>query len=192
LDKSDIIEVGKITGAATGAIVGGWNFWEKIWKPYIIGAREKKKNMYDMISYIHSEIPGIKENQVIIFDKLYDLEQTQKIQSLLKKEAFFYSDESGGCYYASPMLTEYMGHSEQEIHGYNWVNCVYEPDRARVRKHWEETIEDRTVFDVAFSYRQKHGEIQPITCTAIHKYDKNGDYAGSNGYVYLNGEKYKP
>ena len=192
MNKSDIVEVGKITGAATTAVVGGWNFWEKIWKPYIMREREKKKEMYNMISYMYSEVPGIKENQIKIFDRITDLEQTQQTQLILKKEAFFYSDESGGCYYASPMLTEYMGHSEQEIHGYNWVNCVYEPDRARVKQEWESTIEDRRIFDVAFSYKQKHGDIQPIVCTCIHKYDKDGNYAGSTGYVVLNGEKYKP
>lgn len=80
--------------------------------------------------------------------------------------AIFEADADGEYKYVNNEFQRWVNHTEGEMLGYGWVNCLAAQDRDRVRAEWESCLEDVRVFFLEFRLRRADGVEFPVICTA--------------------------
>jgi len=174
-------------GVVGSAGTGGWWFYQKIYKPYSERRKKDKNAISVMFQEIRDRIESVSSDMLERFDALED---NQKLILNIQRRAFFFSGKYGACVYASPELCKVMGHSESEILGYNWVNCIIQDQREYVREAWDNSIEDRTAFDMKYTFKRSDANLQDVLCICFHRYDKKG-YVSSVGSIEPVGNPYQ-
>ena len=122
--------------------------------------------------------------------QLFDLTQNNTLILEMLKVPFWISNNKGEAEYISKNLCMLMDRTEAEIRGNNWATWLHTKD-ANVFETWAETIKEKRMFDMNYTYRRKDGRYIDVNGCAFHKYNSEGIYIGSVGNLTAISEPYK-
>lgn len=181
MSESKSFTTGEIL-TATATVGGGiWGIWEKILKPTLNKSKRQKKELYDMIASIHSELKfngggsikdaiwELKRSNEKIITRLDGMDEFHKMALNIQGQLFWLTDENGGCIYASPALCRNLGYAESDLLGNNWFNIVTHGDRKRIFDAWDFSVKNKVIFDETYTIKNGDGFYQKVLDIRFHK-----------------------
>lgn len=132
-----------------------------------------------------------KDGLMRIEQALFDIQESQRAFFDVQELAYWVSDESGECVYASKTLCEIMGRTSDEIKGNNWAAWLHPKDKG-IFKTWNDSVKNNIIFNEDYTYRKSDGYWQDVNGFAVHKIrSSDGLYLGSVGRLKKVGDPYK-
>lgn len=171
-------EVVTMAATAGGSI---WGIWEKVIKPTLNRSKQQKKEMYDMIANIHSELKfngggsikdaiwDLKQSNEKIIARLDGMDEFHKMALNIQGQSFWLTDATGSCTYVSPALCRNLGYAESDLMGNNWFNIISHGDRKRVFDAWEFSVKNKVIFDESYTVKNGDGFFQKVLDIRFHK-----------------------
>ena len=114
------------------------------------------RQIYDKVSHVYSELTPNGGGS--IKDSINRIEAMQVGGLQLTGKAFWISDPSGKCTFASVRLAAMMGISPGQMLGYGWVSAVSYEDREKCREEWDRAVRDTREFHMRYSYTHPDGQ----------------------------------
>jgi len=163
---SDVKEILGIITAGGGIIWGGWKYGAK---PLIAKNKKAKAEWIGKITEIRDELKfnggsslkdavyHVKNKVDKIEVRLDVIEGNSRLSMTLQDIAFWESDHTGKCTYASPGLCKIMGRSESEIINNNWTAWIHPEDKDKVIHAWAISVNEKSAFDEIYRYKKSDG-----------------------------------
>jgi PAS domain S-box-containing protein len=73
-----------------------------------------------------------------------------------------------------PMWRNITGQSRDDIRGLGWQSVLHPDDRERVAARWSAALHDRTVYDIEFRIREKHGAYRDVSVRGVPVLESDG------------------
>lgn len=139
-------------------------------------AKKQKEDDRKMLVEVLKKLGMIEPKLDSINVKLKRLNENQKVILNMQNISFLVFDQRGNCEYASPALCQLIKYPESRIIGSGWLALLVETDIKRIKNAWNFAIENGSVFDEVFTYKDSKIKVH---CIAFHKRDLKDSYDGS-------------
>jgi len=95
----------------------------------------------------------------------------------------FRMDGQGKCMYVNAQWRKMAGMTAKEATGAGWMDSLYPLDQERVIKIWNNAVQTRSGFSVAYRFQDKSERICWVECTAKALFSMDGTHHGYVGVV---------
>ena len=146
-----MIEILKAAGVLGGIALTWWKIGAPIvlWFKKIFEKRQAAKETYKALVAEVEVLKQFRESGIL---GIAELNEVLKVMLTLQKYAFWFSDKSGKCVYASEGLCRLMGRTESEIENDAWSVWIIEQYRDKVWAEWESFISHDKPFNMKYAY----------------------------------------
>lgn len=127
-----------------------------------------------------------------IFDKLNRIEKRLVVnegRSLAmineRNIAYFESDSTGKCVWASLPYLDLIDRSLDDVVGLGWISTIHEEDREKVVKEWKEAIEQRREFSLSYRMVNRQGDAIKVSCHGTIVRDSTGEAVAYTGTLTI-------
>jgi len=140
---------------AAGVLGGIALTWWKIVPPIvlyfkkILDKRKASKNLYKTLLAEVEMLKQFKESGVL---GISELNEVIRVMLTLQRYAFWFSDKTGKCVYASEGLCRMLGRTESEIENDAWSVWIIEKYRDKVLHEWESFVSKDKPFDMKYAF----------------------------------------
>ena len=145
-------------GDVLGVFVSGLDITDQIFVMRALQAREK--SLQDVNAYLGRENADLTQE---VIERTADRDRLWN----LSRDPFVISDAEGRWVRASPVWTEILGWSEQELLGRTSEWMEHPEDRAKTRQEVRKIVGGRTTFHFENRFRSKAGDYHWFSWTAV-------------------------
>ncbi|NNC51114.1 MAG: PAS domain S-box protein, partial [Flaviramulus sp.] len=120
-------------------------------------------------------------NRKKVEEQLVKNEQLYRSLTSNAPVAIFQTDSEGSCNYVNEEWIKYAGMSFEDAMGYGWANAIHPEDKERVVYEWEQSVVNKTEFNLEFRFQNKKNQITWLSAKAVGLFNSQNKLYGYIG-----------
>lgn len=158
-----------------------WRAGRDTFRVGVVGAMDEMRKQLESIksqvnpnggTSLNDKVSQILKHQGEIDAILSDLKQEQRVQRDVLGILYWENDANGRVTYVGANLTEQLNCNPGQILGRSWIGLIDDPDKERVIRGYNLSIENASIFRAQFTFVGCDGQKMQVKAIARHNKDR--------------------